>query len=336
MPIDKCDSSMGKSYNTRLSSRSSTSVKTSPDMATTSVIDIESFRQLLQQELDPMKKDIVTLTNNVQSIQTTLKDVMDTAEKSYSLAETAIMKATESEKRIEKLEEALEAVQIKNTKLHEQTLKIESYSRRDNLRFDGIQEVRGENCETTIQNVISKMKLDRDVDISRVHRLGPYQPGRSTPRPIIVRFLSYPDRESVWSNRSTLKGTRIWLSEDFPNEIDKRRQKLMPYLRAAQAGDSDNPQTRVTANLRQDKLFINNHAYTVNNLASLPMFIKAGAENRACVKKTDDITLFYSGNCHFSNFHLARFEVDGFEYSSAEQYLSFKKAILIWQRLKQL
>ena len=172
------------------------------------------------------------------------------------------------------------------------------------------------------------MELDRDVDISRVHRLGPYQPGRSTPRPIIVRFLSYPDRESVWSNRSTLKGTRIWLSEDFPNEIDKRRQKLMPYLRAARAGDSDNPQTRVTANLRQDKLFINNHAYTVNNLASLPMFIKAGAENRACVKKTDDITLFYSGNCHFSNFHLASFEVDGFEYSSAEQYLSFKKAML--------
>ena len=72
-------------------------------MATTSVIDIESFRQLLQQELDPMKKDIVTLTNNVQSIQTTLKDVMDTAEKSYSLAETAIMKATESEKIIERL-----------------------------------------------------------------------------------------------------------------------------------------------------------------------------------------------------------------------------------------
>ena len=82
---DKCDSSMGKSYNTPLSSRSSTSVKTSPDMATTSVIDIESFRQLLQQELDPMKKDIVTLTNNVQSIQTTLKDVMDTAEKSEKL-----------------------------------------------------------------------------------------------------------------------------------------------------------------------------------------------------------------------------------------------------------
>jgi ribA/ribD-fused uncharacterized protein len=255
---------------------------------------------------------------------------MNTAEKSYSMAETAITRTTEADERIHKLEDALKTAESKHSQLHEHLLRIESQSRRDNLRFDGIKEERGEDCVAIIQDIITNMDIDvKQVRILRAHRSGPFRHLKGAPRPIVVEFPSCTDRERVWSKRNALKGTHIWLGEDFPNEIQDRRRKLWPYLRAARDGDpNNNPNTRVTANLRVDKLIINNQAYNVDNLHLLPDFVKNRVANRPTMKKTDELTLFFSGHCAFSNFHLADIEIDDTKYSSVEQYLSYKKAML--------
>ena len=123
---------------------------------------IESFRTLLREEIKPVNNNIEELKVSMTLIQNTLKDVMNTADKSYSMAESAITKAKETDKCILKLEAALKSAELKHNQLHEHMLRIESQSRRDNLRFDGIKEERSEVCMEIIQETIRNMDIDVD------------------------------------------------------------------------------------------------------------------------------------------------------------------------------
>ena len=88
---------------------------------------------------------------------------------------------------------------------------LEQYSRRNCLNFTGIPEAKEEN---TVQLAIdlakmANVKLERS-DIDRAHRVGrPKTPasGQSTvtPRPLVVKYVSYLKREAVWFGRKELK-----------------------------------------------------------------------------------------------------------------------------------
>ena len=88
---------------------------------------------------------------------------------------------------------------------------LEQYSRRNCLNFTGIPEAKEEN---TVQLAIdlakmANVKLERS-DIDRARRVGrPKTPasGQSTvtPRPLVVKYVSYLKREAVWFGRKELK-----------------------------------------------------------------------------------------------------------------------------------
>ena len=212
-------------------------------------------------------------------------------------------------------------------KLHDKTLQLELYSRRDNLRLEGIPEQRGEKCLDLICEILSDMGLDpSNIQIARSHRLGPYQPKRKTPWPIIFKLVNPADREMIWSKRVSLKGSRVWLSEDYPSEIDRKRQLLWPYVRAARLGNPDNPDSHTTAYLREDKIVINKKSY--DQIESLPKYVLRNYENPPAMKKSEEITLFFTKKSPLSNFFPCHFNVDDIDYSSAEQYISYHKALL--------
>ena len=71
-----------------------------------------------------------------------------------------------------------------------------------------------------------KIKEAETIEFQRVHRLGPKR--QSSDRPIIARFLRFPDRERVLNNAFMLKGTRYRIMEDHPKEIIEARRKLKP------------------------------------------------------------------------------------------------------------
>ena len=50
----------------------------------------------------------------------------------------------------------------------------------------------------------------------------------------------------------------MWIKEDFPPEIEQRRQIITPYLRAAYQGNPANPHGKISAYLKYDKLILNN------------------------------------------------------------------------------
>lgn len=104
----------------------------------------------------------------------------------------------------------------------------EQYSRRPNLRVQGIPEDgRGEDVESKVLSVVNeKMGFDPPLiptDLERCHRLGRVVPGQKRPRAVIVRFVSERMRDSVYRARGSLKGyndgkeqhTRIFINEDL-------------------------------------------------------------------------------------------------------------------------
>ena len=118
---------------------------------------------------------------------------------------------------------------------------METYSRRENLKFFGIPE----NTECTIEErsqqgvafqdtrevmnkfLEEKLKIERPrekIELQRIHRLG--RPNSLKPRPIIARFLQYSDRELVMDGaRKHLKGHQDFhVFEDIPKDFYELRK----------------------------------------------------------------------------------------------------------------
>ena len=56
------------------------------------------------------------------------------------------------------------------------------------------------------------------IEFQRVHRVGKTNV-ETKPRAIIARFLSYQDREFIFSKSSLLKDSQFGISADLPKEI---------------------------------------------------------------------------------------------------------------------
>ena len=88
-----------------------------------------------------------------------------------------------------------------------------------------------------------KLRISEDIQIERCHRLGPKSNiSASKPRPIIIKFSFFKQRDLVWNRKKELKGESIFIKEDFPPEIESRRNTLLPvYLAVLKLPDSERP-----------------------------------------------------------------------------------------------
>ena len=200
------------------------------------------------------------------------------------------------------------------TLLEEKAVYAESYSRRSNLVFDGIPLSQGnEDIEAKVREVLSvnmKVQNVEEIQFVRVHRLA-YK------RKTIVRFEHFQDRMRVWQNRRQLKGSNIWVEEDFPKEIRDRRQVLMPIFKKALT------LPHVKAYLVEDRLSINGETYTVQNLQQLPPALSLDLTSLVV---HEDNVFFFSRSSPLSNFFPSQFKMDGMEYRCVEQRYQSMKA----------
>ena len=140
-----------------------------------------------------------------------------TADHAKDVATTALDKVSLVDSRVSRLEADLKQCKAEQHQLHEQTLRLESYSRRDNLKFESVPESKDEICLDIVRDIISKMDIDPSIiPIIRAHRLGPFRKQQRKPRPIIFRLSNSADRATIWEKRRELKGSGVWLSEDYP------------------------------------------------------------------------------------------------------------------------
>jgi len=93
-----------------------------------------------------------------------------------------------------------------------------------------------ENAKELIYRFMERGELEvenaRDIEFQRLHRIGAKK--QDSPRPIIARFLRFPDREKVFKRALELKDEiDVKLYADYPREIQEPRGKLWPRLKRA-------------------------------------------------------------------------------------------------------
>ena len=180
-------------------------------------------------DADKMKSDISTLNKNVKS-----------AEEKILNYEADVAKANGE-----------------MASLRKQLQYMETYQRRENLRFYGIPE-QSEGKENSREVLVDFFKNNLGIDdaesieLQRVHRIGKYDSEQTKPRQMIARFLRYPEREEVFSKAGRLKGTGLGISADLPKSIVEARKKLINKFKAAKKDGK----TAFFSRAEPDKLYI--------------------------------------------------------------------------------
>lgn len=118
--------------------------------------------------------------------------------------------------------------------MEDKMVDLEARSRRNNLIFHGIEEANKEDCRKTAYDAIEiGCEMDpRGIRIERAHRIGRRRPNATKPRPLIVRFLDFHDKENVKDCRRNLP-PNIHVSDDYPYSVREMRRRRMPELIAA-------------------------------------------------------------------------------------------------------
>ena len=119
------------------------------------------------------------------------------------------------------------------------TVDLEDRSRRSNLVFFNFKEAsRGatEDCEDIVESLLKSLNIfeGNDIWIDRAHRLGRRKAEHDTkPRPIIVKFSYYKQKEKIIKNGIKFKNCPINVSEDYSKETLQMHAKLRNYGKEA-------------------------------------------------------------------------------------------------------
>ena len=162
-------------------------------------------------------------------------------------------KLNEFERQNSQLDNKIKEVETKN-------LYLEAYSRRENIKFENINEDDGYDTEQKLRIFLETELGFRDaltVEIQRVHRLGRKRETES--RPILARFLRYKDCEKILSLGRRLRGTVYKMYQDLPHEIVLRRKEQMDTFRKAR----ENKIPAAFSKAQPDKLYIRGKLWPV-------------------------------------------------------------------------
>lgn len=144
-----------------------------------------------------------------------------------------------------------------NSLLQARLDELEDRSRRDNLIFHGLPDVK-ESWEETERKIVTEIKSVivsfSAESIHRAHRLGSLSQNRC--RPIIVKFKDTKTKDKVFSTRSQFKEKDIGITEDFSHATRITRKKLTDFAKSL----PESPQF----NLRYIKVFVNKKCYMFN------------------------------------------------------------------------
>ena len=124
-----------------------------------------------------------------------LSDLLDTKFKEYLEPITKEVKELQDKVKVMEDSHKRDIYEIKqeNQKLKDDLRRLETFQRKNNVRFYGIPEHSGEDLDKMMVTVLNKT-LGGDASLNlhtfeRIHRLGPFVKGKT--RPVIARFANY-------------------------------------------------------------------------------------------------------------------------------------------------
>lgn len=276
--------------------------------------------------LEPLENEVKKLKTELKHYQTSLEN---TQAQLSNLTETVVSlkdDVAQAESERQRLHSEIVLLRKQNKVLEDRAIRQEAYSRRENILIHGVQESRSgnESCNQVVEKIFQELEVG-PFNLTRCHRIGQYKnpaanQSHPSPRPIIVRFSHFPDKVTVMKKSQVLNAKNIFLSDDYPTEIQARRLKLKPVFRAAKNVDNN-------AKLVQDQIIFQKQRYTVENIESIPLDTKAIG-----TIVTDSHVYFKGSYSPLSNMYSCKLEVNGHEYSSSEQLYQFKKSVEMGQK----
>ena len=160
------------------------------------------------------------------------------------------------------------------SKLSCQLSKQENYSRRNNIRIEGMEEEKTENWEQTQYKVTKllkeKMKLE-NINVEFAHRINK-KTNKQGPRTIVARLKHDTDKNTAMKNSHKLKGTNIFINEDLSEHTLNLRKEKLSELKAARASGK-------IAYFDKERLIIKNRGHGFEN-----------SRNTAAHRQDDDMS----------------------------------------------
>lgn len=139
---------------------------------------------------------------------------------------------------------------------------LEKEMKLKNLIIKGIKDRENESYQETAlhtKTLLEKIGIlvDFETDVEESRRLGRYIPTRT--RPILLKLNKVSKKREILSKTKQLKGTDIWIEQDYSKKVQEQRKALVPQLKEAR-------QNGCRAYLKYDKLIVNNEVYHAGNL----------------------------------------------------------------------
>lgn len=272
-------------------------------------VTLANIRMLFKEELEPINMEFEDLRNSISFNSAKLDEIANLSTKVENL-----------EKKCETLTAKLDAAEARCEQLEEKVVMLETYSRKNNVKFLGIKKLvtapsAVEDCEKIIIELCQKIGLQIGPrEIERAHRLGQ---NNNPNRPIIVKLSHFKDKQSILSKKQQFKDFDVTVLEDFPAEIQARRKIFAPVIQAAYRSSEHK------AKLIGDRLLLDGRQYSVNDINKLPDDLRP--ENLCTLTNSDKIA-FFTLNSKLSNHYSCNLTVNGMNFCSVEQYFMFCKA----------
>lgn len=235
---------------------------------------LDCLRQVVSEGFVKLHTDLDKFKTEIDAVKLSIKDM----EKSltYTQCEVQDLKVhfeaetKEHSKEVDSLNKKIADLEDRLKQEVENNIALEQYTRRENLRFNNIEEKDKEDCKRVVYNILEK-ELGVDTTKIRfhaVHRVGKKIHGRR--RPIIARFVCREDRDKVWSVRGKIKESithsDAYITEDYARAIQEERKILIKAMMKAREEHGLS-----NAKVKGRFLFINNERYDSNNI---PEYLK--------------------------------------------------------------
>ena len=195
------------------------------------IITLEQIERLIERKFKEHESNI---TKIIVANTKLVNDKLDEFNKKLEDFKTSLeFSEKELEEKIENLNKKQEEI---NEEIFEKLRTMEDRSRRNNIRVDGVPESENETWDNSLEKVQqiikNRLAIKDNIVIERARRGGAVKRnGGDQPRTIFAKILNFQDKNKILKKASRLKGSGIYISEDFSSQTMQIRKSLWPKVK---------------------------------------------------------------------------------------------------------
>ena len=183
----------------------------------------EEFAKQQQQISKIIENNLVITKQEIGKLREEINDLKKSTEFTENVLEEKVAKVEQNiyelQGKFKKVEEDVAYMNdyIEDAEnIHNKLMELEDRSRRNNIRIDIIKEHNKESweeCERRVPSILKEPLDIENVETERVHRGG--RKSRSRQRTIVCKLLRFKDKQKILRKAKLLKGTNIFINEDY-------------------------------------------------------------------------------------------------------------------------